>query len=77
MSLVLGSHVFSDLTFQQVVSDISYRQAPIAPDFFMSNPGPSMPFDLALLRALLAACAAAVPVQALLAAPRAPHPSHA
>jgi len=31
----------------------------------MSNPGPAMPFDIALLRALLAACVAALLVKAL------------
>lgn len=67
-----GSHAILDSQLQQEIVYISYKLALIAPVFFTTTSrDTTMPFDPAPLRALLAACAAALLVQALPArAPR-------
>lgn len=70
MSLGRGRYAILELQVQQEIGYISYRLALTAPAFFITTfRDTTMPFDLALLRALLAALLAkgapALLVQAL------------
>ena len=67
-----SSYAILNLQIEQEIAYISYKLVLTAPTFFITTSrDTTMPFDPALLRALLAACAAVLLVQALPArAPR-------
>jgi hypothetical protein len=61
-----SSYAILNLQIEQEIAYISYKLVLTAPTFFITTSrDTTMPFDPALLRALLAACAAALLVQAL------------